>query len=163
MSLEKLIDRGNGPAVVFSHGMLMDATMFTPQIDALAEQYRCLSYDSRTLQGQVSKHDLDDLAEDCKALLDEQGIDRCVLVGHSMGGFMGTVFALKYPERLDGLVLIGACAAEYTEEEKAQNTESFAMLDMDGLVPEPFAQFCQHIGIQRRHQPEQSRHGWAVG
>ena len=38
---------GDGPAVVFSHGFLMDHDMFAPQVSALAPEYRCITWDER--------------------------------------------------------------------------------------------------------------------
>ena len=49
-----------------------------------------------------------DLARDVVAVLDAQGIERTVLVGHSMGGVVAMAAALEYPERIAGLVLIGS-------------------------------------------------------
>lgn len=45
-------------------------------------------------------------AEDLAALLDAQGIDRVVVVAHSMGAFVAMVFAHRYPERVSELVLV---------------------------------------------------------
>ena len=38
---------GNGPAIVFSHGLLMDSSMFAPQVAALKSRYRCITWDER--------------------------------------------------------------------------------------------------------------------
>ena len=38
---------GNGPAIVFSHGLLMDQSMFAPQVTALRSAYRCITWDER--------------------------------------------------------------------------------------------------------------------
>jgi pimeloyl-ACP methyl ester carboxylesterase len=45
-------------------------------------------------------------ADDIVALLDAQGIDRAVIVGHSMGGFVSVVLARRHPDRLSRLVLV---------------------------------------------------------
>lgn len=104
---------GEGLAVVCSHGFMMDRTMFRPQLKSLAESYRAVAYDSRarTVQGISRQYDLYDLADDCLAFLDLLDIRRCVLIGMSMGGWMALRFALKYPQRLAGLVLIDSSAA----------------------------------------------------
>lgn len=103
--------QGNGPAVVCSHGFMMDRTMFRPQMESLATDFRVAAYDSRarTSRG-LGRYDLYDLADDCVDLIDHLRIRRCVLVGMSMGGWMALRFALKYPDRLDGLVLIDSSA-----------------------------------------------------
>ncbi|MDD9990289.1 MAG: alpha/beta hydrolase [Rhodospirillales bacterium] len=139
---ERHIERGAGPAVVFSHGTLMDATMFDPQLDHLAERgYRAIACNSRVLTGEPAAHTLGDLVEDCRALLDNFGIGKCVLAGMSVGGFMALEFALAYPERLSGLILIAATSKDYTAEEREAFHRQFDKLDVDGMVPRDFAEW----------------------
>lgn len=113
-------DVGEGRPVVFAHGTLMDRTMFAPQLEALADGYRAVAYDLRARTDRYEPgYDLADLVEDCDALLDGLGEERAVLAGMSMGGFMALRFALAYPERVDGLILIDSIAAPHdpTEQE----------------------------------------------
>lgn len=112
-------DVGTGQPVVFAHGTLMDRTMFQPQLEALAPEYRAVAYDLRARTDRYAPgYDLWDLADDCAALLDGIGEDSAVIAGMSMGGFMALRFALAYPERVDGLVLIDSIAAPHTEKER---------------------------------------------
>jgi pimeloyl-ACP methyl ester carboxylesterase len=97
---------------VFSHGFLMDRTMFNPQLRALSKQYRTVAYDSRARFGSGNGfYDLYDLAEDCRAILDSIRVQRAILVGMSMGGWMAVRFALQHPDRVCGLVLIDSPVA----------------------------------------------------
>ena len=136
------IEQGAGPAVVFGHGTLMDATQFTPQLESLAGRYRAISYNSQVLTGTPQPHSLADLVEDCRSLLDQLGIHRCVLAGMSVGGFMALLFALTYPDRLDGLILIDATSQSYTLEEQKAYSYEFDKLDVDGMVPREFAEWA---------------------
>ena len=139
---ERHIEKGAGPAVVFSHGTLMDSTMFDPQLDHLAERgYRAIAYNSRVLTGAPAAHTLGDLVEDCRALLDDLDIEKCVLAGMSVGGFMALEFALAHPERLNGLILIAATSKDYTAEEREAYHRQFDKLDIDGMVPRDFAEW----------------------
>ena len=80
---ERHIERGSGPAVVFSHGTLMDATMFDPQLDYLAERgHRAIAYNSRVLTGEPAPHTLSDLVEDCRVLLDDSRYREVRARGH---------------------------------------------------------------------------------
>jgi lipase len=45
-------------------------------------------------------------ADDCVAVLDHLGVEKAVVVGHSMGGFVGAILAMHYPERVSTLVLV---------------------------------------------------------
>ncbi|QRV15341.1 alpha/beta hydrolase [Haloterrigena salifodinae] len=112
-------DVGEGRPVVFAHGTLMDRTMFAPQLEALRDEYRAVAYDLRARTDRyASDYDLWDLTDDCAALLDGIGEDSAVIVGMSMGGFMGLRFALRYPERVDGLVLIDSMATPHPAEQR---------------------------------------------
>ena len=114
-------DRGDGPAIVFAHGTLMDRTMFDPQVEALSDDFRTVAYDLRARTDQYAhSYDLYDLADDVDALCDGLGIDTFVLCGMSMGGFMALRFAERYSDRLAGVVLIDSMAESYTEVEREQ-------------------------------------------
>ena len=119
---------------------MMTFEMFQPQIDYLSSDYLVIGYNNRTWFRPEEPHTLDDLVEDCRNLLDELKIRRCVLFGMSMGGHMAISFALKYPERLDRLVLMGAGAAAFPPEIQEITGESFAQLDIEGPVPREWAE-----------------------
>jgi pimeloyl-ACP methyl ester carboxylesterase len=99
---------GTGPPVVFSHGFLMDHEMFAPQVEALAGEFRCITWDERGF-GQTpatGPFTYWDSAADVLALLTHLGIERAVLGGMSQGGFVSLRAALLAPQRVAGLVLI---------------------------------------------------------
>lgn len=99
---------GDGPAVLFSHGILMDHTMFDPQVRALAGRYRCIRWDERGHGETESSGSFSywDLADDAVGLLDDLGVQRAIFVGMSQGGFISLRAALKHAERVAGLFLI---------------------------------------------------------
>lgn len=98
----------SAPVVTLSHSLATNLSMWDPQIPALASRYRVLRYDTRGHGGTDAPegaYSLDQLAEDARALLQALGIGRTHFVGLSMGGFIGQILALKYPQMLQGLVL----------------------------------------------------------
>ncbi len=99
---------GEGPAILFSHGFLMDHEMFAPQVAALKRRYRCVSWDQRAHGGSTARGEFTywDSAADAIALLDHLGIASAVLCGMSQGGFLSMRAALSAPERVNALVLI---------------------------------------------------------
>jgi 3-oxoadipate enol-lactonase len=103
---------GDGPAVVLSHGYLMDSSMFAPQVAALAPEYRVISWDERGFGGTRATGPFSywDSARDVLGLLDDLGIERAVLGGMSQGGFLSLRAALLAPDRVRGLVLIDSQA-----------------------------------------------------
>jgi 3-oxoadipate enol-lactonase len=100
---------GIGAPVILSHGFLMDREMFAPQVEALAPEFRVITWDERgfgetEFDGQPFTYW--DSARDCLGLLDHLGIERAVLGGMSQGGFLSLRAALLAPERVRALVLI---------------------------------------------------------
>lgn len=103
---------GDGPAVVLSHGYLMDSEMFAPQVAALAPEFRVITWDERGHGSTPAAAPFSywDSAADVLALLDHLGIERAVLGGMSQGGFLSLRAALLAPGRVRGLVLIDSQA-----------------------------------------------------
>ena len=99
---------GAGPAVVLSHGILMDHSMFDAQVEALAPEFRVITWDQRGHGGTRSPVPFSywDSARDLLALLDHLDLQRAVLGGMSQGGFLSLRAALLAPERVRGLILI---------------------------------------------------------
>ena len=105
---------GDRPPIVFSHGLFMDHTMFDPQVRALSDHYRCVTWDER---GHGRTGDATepftywDSADDLAALLGSLGIGRAVLAGMSQGGYLSLRAALAHPDLVRGLILIDTQAA----------------------------------------------------
>ena len=99
---------GDLPVVLFSHGFLMDHTMFDAQVEALSGTYRCIRWDERGFGSTPATEHFSywDSAADAIALLDHLGVDKAALVGMSQGGFLSLRAALGYPDRVAGVVLI---------------------------------------------------------
>ncbi len=118
---------GPGPAVLFSHGFLMDRTMFRPQVDVLEEDYRCISWDEPGFGGTPVPGAFDywDLADLAVGLLDRLGVERAVLVGMSQGGYLSLRAALAHPDRVKALVLIDTEPGVDDEETREGYREMF--------------------------------------
>jgi pimeloyl-ACP methyl ester carboxylesterase len=105
---------GDGEPVVFSHGYLMDAAMFDPQVAALAPEYRVITWDQRGFGGSRATGEFSywDSARDVLGLLDHLGVEQAVLAGMSQGGFVSMRAALLAAERVRALVLIDSQAGQ---------------------------------------------------
>jgi 3-oxoadipate enol-lactonase len=99
---------GDGQAVVLSHGILMDQSMFAPQVPALSPDYRVITWDQRGHGGTAATGPFSywDSAADVLALLDHLEIGSAVLGGMSQGGFLSLRAALTAPERVRALILM---------------------------------------------------------
>lgn len=106
---------GNGPVIVFSHGLLMDGTMFAPQVEALRSTWRCITWDERG-HGQTADpaacepFSYYDSANDLAALLAHLGVQQAVLAGMSQGGYLSLRCALTHPGIVRALVLMNTQA-----------------------------------------------------
>jgi pimeloyl-ACP methyl ester carboxylesterase len=119
---------GDGPPILLIHGLLMDNTMFDPQVEALNDRYRIVRPDLRghgASEHRAEDYTQWDLMEDHVALLDSLGIDRAMWGGVSQGGFQSLRAALRHPERVPGLVLIDTQAGS-EDENRAPMYEAFA-------------------------------------
>jgi pimeloyl-ACP methyl ester carboxylesterase len=102
--------RGEGLPVVFVHGFSNDRYVWDDLARALPERYRPICYD---LRGHGDSgwaldcryHPLDH-ARDLAEIADALALERAVLVGHSMGGNVATLFAARHPERVLALALL---------------------------------------------------------
>jgi 3-oxoadipate enol-lactonase len=122
-------DAGRGPAVVLLHGFPFNRSMWAGQAEALAGDYRVITPDLRGM-GETAPGDgpatMDEMAHDVAALLDKLGVERAVVGGLSMGGYVALAFYRRHRLRARALVLAdtrpGADTPEArrTREEQAQ-------------------------------------------
>jgi pimeloyl-ACP methyl ester carboxylesterase len=103
-------ESGQGVPILLTHGFSATSAMFTDTARALAHEFRVVIWD---LRGHGSSDSPDDpslyspelVMGDMVALLDHLDIERAVMVGHSIGGFLTLQFAVTHPERVRALVL----------------------------------------------------------
>ena len=106
---------GSGVPLVLIHGLTGHRDDFLPQLPLLRERHPELwllapdlrGHGDSTHTGDAASFTFDQLVEDLRRFLDRRGIDRCHLLGHSLGGMIGLRFALAHPARLRSLVLVG--------------------------------------------------------
>lgn len=105
------VEKGRGKPLILLHGNGEDGSYFEYQIDCFSANYRVIAIDTRG-HGQTPRGEkpftIVQFAEDLHDFLDESGIDQALLLGFSDGGNIALTFALKYPERVEKLILNGA-------------------------------------------------------
>lgn len=140
---------GSGSALVLLHGFLEDSSIFNTMIKELCKEFRTVCIDlpghgqSATL-GYV--HSMEDMAEAVCIVLDSLDIAECVMVGHSMGGYVALAFAELFPDRLRALGLfhstaIADSAAKKSDRLRAidlvmRNADTFIAAAIPGLFAE---------------------------
>jgi pimeloyl-ACP methyl ester carboxylesterase len=108
-------ETGSGHPVVFCHEYATDLRAWEPQMRHFGRRYRAIAWNYRgyppssvPLDDHSYEHRL--LIEDLHQVLDSLGIDRAHLVGIATGGNLALNYAIAHPERVDGLVVVGAGA-----------------------------------------------------
>jgi pimeloyl-ACP methyl ester carboxylesterase len=130
--------RGKGPIVVLVHGFAEDGDIWNDIINELTENFHLIIPDlpgsgrsqilssEETSPSQIvsggqrpgqqqgdrkSQHPtIEDFAEVIKSILDKEMVDECIMIGHSMGGYISLAFAEKYPDKLNALGLFHSSA-----------------------------------------------------
>lgn len=104
-------EHGSGMPLVLLHGNNEDSTYFKHQIPCFSDRYRVITVDTRghgkSPRG-TKPFTLEQFAEDLKDFLDSRGLTKVYLLGFSDGGNIALLFALKYPEYVEKLILNGA-------------------------------------------------------
>ena len=131
---------GPGPALVFSHGFLMDHTMFAPQVAALSDRYRCIVWDQRghglTATDRLDPFTYYDSANDLAELMDYLDVPQAVLFGMSQGGYLTLRAAITNPSIVTGLVLIDTQAAKMNADHLKGNEGLLVQWLKNGLTPD---------------------------
>ena len=102
------VEAGEGFPLVLLHGNGEDHTYFKRQMGPFSQHFRVIAVDTRghgeSPRG-TAPFTLEQFAEDLKEFLDGRSITRCHLLGFSDGGNIALLFALKYPEYVEKLIL----------------------------------------------------------
>jgi len=99
---------GNGPPLIILHGLLGSSDNWVTIAKSLAENFTVILPDQRN-HGQSPHseiHDYESMRDDLFDLANELSLTKFILAGHSMGGKTAIAFAMKYPEMLNGLLII---------------------------------------------------------
>ncbi|ASO20771.1 pimeloyl-ACP methyl ester carboxylesterase [Actinoalloteichus hoggarensis] len=104
--------RPGAQTVVFLHGATMNHRMFNAQIPAVRDHYSVLVWDARghgsSTPFGMERASIEDYVDDLLAVLDQENIERAVIVGQSMGGYTAQHLVRLQPHRVEALVVIGA-------------------------------------------------------
>ncbi len=127
---------GNGLPVILLHGFGEDSSIWDKCAEVLGK--KCLlicpdlpgsGHSDRYINSEAS---IEDYADIIHALLIKEKIDQCVMLGHSMGGYITLAFAKKYGESLAGFGLINSTAFADTESQQERRLKSIRMIERYG-------------------------------
>ncbi|GIH74799.1 alpha/beta hydrolase [Planobispora longispora] len=124
---------GEGLPVILLHAFPMSSTMWLAQREGLAATCKVITPDLRGFGGSMLGDDdpsLDVMADDVVRLLDEEGLDRAVIGGQSMGGYVTMALCRRHPDRILGVILADTKATADPEPARA-NRERIAAAVLD--------------------------------
>lgn len=119
---------GSGLPVVLLHAFPLSSAMWLAQREGLAPVCRVITPDLRGFGGTMLGDDepsVDLMADDVAHLLDQEGVDRAVVGGLSMGGYVAMALCRRHPDRVRGLILADTKAQADPEPARA-NRERIA-------------------------------------
>lgn len=124
-------DEGQGIPVVFLHGYLESSEIWLSFTSELPEEVRVIAIDlpghgGSGIAGKV--HTMQFMAEVVKHILDQAGVDQCILVGHSMGGYVALAFLANHSKRLKALSLFHSHPLADTPETKANRKREISLV-----------------------------------
>jgi len=129
-------DEGKGTPVVLVHGFPLNGEMWRRQVEALVPAYRVIVPDMRgfgrseILEGPSP---METFADDLAGLLDVLSIDRAVVGGLSMGGYISFAFLRRHPERLRGLIFANTRATADNEAARAKREPTAQLVETEGV------------------------------
>lgn len=130
-------DHGNGLPVVLIHGFCETHTVWNKLSDKLSGSWRILCPDlpgfGKSPLPANPGFSFNYIAEILNNWLDETGIEKCVMIGHSMGGYVSLAFAERYVDKLAGLGLFHSTLLADTKEKKKTRNKAIVFIKEKGI------------------------------
>lgn len=131
-------DLGEGAVpIIFIHGFPFDRTMWQPQMDFLKASNRVIALDLRGFgesKDEESDLSIELFADDLISFMDTLRIDKAVVCGLSMGGYVALNAVKRYPDRFKGLILADTQCTADSEEAKEKRYNSIDQIMLHGPV-----------------------------
>jgi pimeloyl-ACP methyl ester carboxylesterase len=124
-------DMGQGLPIVLLHGYLLSSEAWGGFAGELAQHHRVVAIDipGHGASGVLGEtHTMEMMADAVAHVLEAMQIGKCILIGHSMGGYIALAFLGKYPDRLLAFSLFHSTPFADTDEKKANRDREIAMV-----------------------------------
>ncbi len=124
--------------IVLVHGFGEDSGIWENIIPSLKENYHLIVPDLPGIGQQADMRtegiSMESAAEYIKSILDKEKVDTCIMIGHSMGGYITLAFAEKYPEQLKKLGLFHSTAYADNDEKKEARKKNIEFITKNGAA-----------------------------
>lgn len=124
--------------IVFIHGFPYDHTMWKSQIDELNEKYFCVAYDIRGLGESTvgnGQYTTESFVDDLEIIITELKLNKPILCGLSMGGYIGLRALEKFEEKFSAVILCDTRSEADNSEGKLKRAAAINRINKDGLAP----------------------------
>src|SRR5688572_4289160 len=126
----------DAPVIIFIHGFPLNKSMWDMQVETLKENYRVIAYDIRghgNSDPGIDNFFIELFVNDLLRLMEKLGIEKTILCGLSLGGYIALNAVLKYPDRFDGLILNDTQCIADTPEIKENRCLAITRIMKDGV------------------------------
>jgi len=135
--------------MLFTHGFLNDASVWTGVIDEMQDTFRCIAVDlpghGRSQGSGPGSFGRNDVLDDIRRTLDDLDIAEAILVGHSLGGYLSLALAIEDPARVRGLGLVGAGPGFRNPLSREKWNDSVRALVADRDLPAGMEAISMHV------------------
>lgn len=158
-------DLGEGRTpIIFLHGFPFDKTMWNEQLKFLKNSYRVIACDIRGFgksKDEVTPLSMSLFADDLIEFMDKLDIDKAIICGLSMGGFIAFNAVKRFPERFEALILCDTQCVSDTPEIKDKRLRTIADIEVNGVTNfnEQFLKsiFCKESLLRKQDLVEELR------
>lgn len=148
---------GQGDAIVLLHGFGEDSSIWNNQVHHLQNNFK-LIVPNLAGTGQSALYpnlSIDSMADDIKAILEAEQINECIMLGHSMGGYITLAFAEKHSSALHAFGLIHSTSYADSEEKKEARRKSISFINQNTAAEFIKATIPNLFGEKfKQHSPE---------
>jgi 3-oxoadipate enol-lactonase len=146
-----------GVPVLFVHAFPLNRTMWAPQVSAMVERCRCIAADLRGFGETVRQppYSMTQYADDLAGLLEQLHIQKVVVVGCSMGGYVAFEFWRRHRDRVRALVLADTRSSADSAEATQRRLAQIELVRAEGSTAIANAQIASMVGkTTREKQPD---------
>jgi pimeloyl-ACP methyl ester carboxylesterase len=125
-------------SIIFIHGFPFDHTLWNDVINELQDSYYCISYDVRGFGGSelnTGQYTMESYTEDLEIIIFELKLDKPVLCGFSMGGYIALRINEKQKRNYKALILANTATNSDNDEAKLKRANAISSIDTEGLEP----------------------------
>ena len=146
-------------AIIFLHGFPYDHTIWQAQIDAFSEQFYCIAYDIKGLGGSSvgdGQFTMESFVDDLDLIMSELGLDKPILCGHSLGGYIALRSLERMEEKFSAVILCDTTSKADNNEGKLNRCDDIRRINAQGLTSfsKHFVTRCYGDLYKKEHKEE---------